>query len=314
MGLNLSHVFGVGSGEGPVTTLHNSVEVELGSSFEREVTRALDNVQLSFSASSPPTNTPTTSAIMSSPPQERRVVTGDFHDLKRLPPPDLSQHPVNQEDPLNSISDAPLLLTRTKKEEIQRQVKDARRRFDEKQRQTQREEAEQLEAERLGTVRFKAFPKRSIAFNTGYNNAVGASRSLTLEGAMNPPPSTSERRLTFSRQTSRHTSDPVQPLNIRSNFSRLHLDKDNEETDIYDILKEGSPTAAATPTPHHQSKFSGESSKGFSTPASDGSEQKKSGLRKVTGKFGRSKTESSQADLTSPVDNDILQRPDLVST
>ncbi|KAJ9603781.1 hypothetical protein H2200_011967 [Cladophialophora chaetospira] len=272
---------------------------------DEKTIRPAKSMIMSSPSSSPPEGV--NHGLIRSPRQQ--VITGDFRDLQQLSPPDLSQHPMNQELPLNSTSDAPLMITNTKREEIKKMVKDARRKFDEAERQRQREEAEQAEAERQGTVRFKSFPKRSIAFNTGYNNAVGnQASSFNFEGAMAPKSSTSQPLPPLSYQTPRHASDPVRSLNLRSNFSRLQIDEENEETDIYDILKEGSPTVASTPG---QSKRSFDSSKGTNTPASDGFDQKKSGLRKGTGKFSRTKSERSNSELTPPVDHETLHRPDL---
>jgi hypothetical protein len=278
----------------------------------------------SFAMSSPDLSRPAAIDASSSPPEsasfgpnqvlKEQVITGDIHDLKRLPPPDLSQHPMNHENPFKSISDAPLMVTTTSKDEIKQLVKEARQRFDERERQMEREEAEQEEAARQGTVRFKSFPKRGNAFNIGYNNAVGAAASLrTSEGAMTLKSATSDRNPIFSRQTprvTRVTSEPAHSFSLRSNFSRLQFDKDNDETDIYDILSEGSPTIAATP---HQANSSIDSGRTPTTPASEGFEQKKTGLRKVTGMFGKQKPEKSQSDLTPPMEIDMLHRPDLVS-
>ncbi|EXJ62604.1 hypothetical protein A1O7_03042 [Cladophialophora yegresii CBS 114405] len=274
----------------------------------------------SFAMSSPDLSLSAAFNASSSPPEgansgpdqapRDRVITGDILDLKRLPPPDISQHPVYQESPFKSTSDAPLMVTTTSKEEIKRLVKEARERSDERERQMQREEAEQEEAARQGTVRFKAFPKRGNAFNIGYNNAVGVEASLRAsEGGMILKSATLDRQPIQSRQSQRVSSEPSHSFNLRSNFSRCQIDKDNDEADIYDMLGEGSPTVASTP---HQAKSSIDSGKTPTTPASEGFEQKKTGLRKVTGMFGKHKPEKSQSELTPPMEVDMLHRPDLL--
>ncbi|ETI23549.1 hypothetical protein G647_05351 [Cladophialophora carrionii CBS 160.54] len=272
-----------------------------------------------FAMSSPDLSPPAAFNASSSPPEgadfgpnqdpKQRVITGDILDLNRLPPPDISQHPAHQESPFKSTSDAPLMVTTTSKEEIKRLVKEARQRFDDRERHLEREEAEQEEAARQGTVRFKSFPKRGNAFNIGYNNAVGAEASLrALEGGMTPKSATLDRHPIYSRKPQRVSSEPSHSFNLRSNFSRFQIDKDNDEADIYDILSESSPTTATTP---HQAKSSIDSGKTPTTPASEGFEQKKTGLRKVTGMFGKHKPEKSQSELTPPIEVDMLHRPDL---
>jgi hypothetical protein len=328
------------------------LSIVVGRPFHLDVNRALDIVQISisperdpvkrtprsamktpgsakllkpavsFAMSSPELSRPSNLSPSSSPPEDtfndkievtkQRILKGDIRDLARLPPPDLSQHPSAQLDPYISTTDAPLMVTTSKKEEIKRLVKEARRRFDEKEREMEREEAEQKEAERQGTVRFKSLPKRGNAFSATYNNS-GARvndnpskpKSVGMEAAITPGSfPASQRRPTLS-QTPRQVSEPVSTLSLRQNFSRLHVDRDNEETHIYDILKEGSPLVATT---SHQAKTSFDSNQP-TTPASEGS---KTGFRKVTGKL-KPRLEKSAADDSSPIQRDMLHRPDLVS-
>ena len=193
-------------------------------------------------------------------------------------------------------------------------VKEARRQFDEKERQMEREEAEQEEAERQGSVRFKSLLKPGNAFSEALVNSARANeksvkpKSVSLEEAVTPKSYlTSNRQHTLSLQTPRQSSEPMNAFNLRNNFSRLQIDKDRQETHIYDILKEGSPTNAAF---SQKTKTSFESGKPSTT--SEGSEQKKSSLRKVTGKF-KAKPEKSPFEDTSPTQTNDLHRPDLVS-
>ena len=270
----------------------------------------------SFLMSSPDLSRPLHPQPSSSPPEsasydqiqvpKQRVVTGEYRDLRRVPLPDLRQHPVFQADPNSSSSDAPLKVTTSKKEEIKRLVREARQQFDEKERQMERAEAEQEETERRGKRKFNSLPRQGNAFVRGSNSGANPfnSEPAIFQGAMTPSlPETFARRPT-PRASSGNT------YSIRNNLSRLQINPDNEEADIYDILNEGSPMAAMTPT---QAKVSTDSSKPAMTPVSEGFEQKKTGLRKVTGMF-KPKPEKSLSDLTSPREPDMLHRPDLVST
>lgn len=275
----------------------------------------------SFVMSSP--DSPSSSPPAASTPSQiripkQRVVTGDIRDLARLPPPDLSQHPAFQENPFTSTSDAPLMVTETKSEEIKRLVKEARRRFDDKERQMEREEAEQEAAERQGKVTFNQLPlRRGNAFAANNNRGPQAeAKSFNMAGTMASNSATagpSERKRATSHQTSRQTPDSTLTRKLRNKASRPQIEHDNEETDIYAILNDSSPPPFAKTLSHV--KLSIDSSKSVSTPFSEVSEQKKTGLRKVTGIFKQPKPEKEPSSPTtaSSSGTDLLHRPNLVS-
>jgi hypothetical protein len=243
-----------------------------------------------------------------------RVAKRDFRDLLRLPTPDLSQHPAMQPNPYTSTSDAPEMLTESKQQEIKDAVRAARRQFDAQQQELERLEAEQEEAQRVGTVRFKSMPKRGNAFAlAAYNQTATSETELTPTPATmaslttTPNSSTITSRPAQSAQRStRQFSDPVNNID----FGRIRIDRDNDEVDLRDILKESSPEYLPST---HPTKSSFESSKNSTTP--EGSEQKKSRLRKVSSRFGKPRVDSPVPDLPSPRDkeSDLLRRPDLVS-
>lgn len=268
------------------------------------------------SSNSPSSSPPETNASSQIRIPKQRVITGDIRDLARLPPPDLSQHPAFQENPFTSTSDAPLLVTETKSEEIKRLVKEARRRFDEKERQMEREEAEQEAAERQGKVTFGQLPVRGNAFAADNHRGTPVeAKPFNMAGTMasnSVAAGPSDRKRAASQQTSRQTPDPTLTRKLRNKASRPQIERDNEETDIYAILNDSSPPYAKTPS---QAKNSIDSSKSVGTPISEVSEQKKTGLRKMTGIFKQPKPEKEASSPTtaSSTGSDLLHRPNLVS-
>jgi hypothetical protein len=261
----------------------------------------------------------------------QRTVTADFNSLRRIPAPDASPHPAFRADPFSVTSDAPQMVTTTKKEEIKRLVQEARRKFDEKERLMEEEEAAREVAGRQGkTTKFESLPRRRNAFVTTEtansptsfldNNPYGSKRVITDTAISRVPPNfvsppqaqtTSQTpRASTEKKTNTHPCNTLPRLHtgtnrvrneeaLRDDFTRLRVNSTaNEETNIYDILNEGNISPPNTATPY-QRKLSFDSSKFPSTPASetfDGSLGRKSGtgIRKVTGKIKSSKTEKEK--------------------
>ncbi|EXJ72310.1 uncharacterized protein A1O5_04814 [Cladophialophora psammophila CBS 110553] len=250
--------------------------------------------------------------------KEQKVVVADFPRLRRIPAPDISQHPVLQPDPYSSTSDAPLLFTTSRKEEIKRMVKEARRRFDEKEREAERQEAEGEKAEDEARVRNKiepnTLPKPGNAFaRDNYNNggnqenpfavkAISTGHTTSPNTSPNPPEAFACRPI-----RPRQISDTANTNNVGNNQAAFQISAENVHTDIFNVFSEGSPVAG-TPT---TCKTSADSGKSTTTPLSEGLEQKRTGLRKVTDLF-KTKSEKPQSDFASPKGStDMLHRPDL---
>ncbi|OAL22569.1 hypothetical protein AYO22_07127 [Fonsecaea multimorphosa] len=245
------------------------------------------------------------------------VIKGPFSHLTRIPAPDISQHPMNQPNPFTSTSDAPHLLTTSKKEEIKRLVKEARRRFDEKEREAEREEAEREKAEHEARlqhrIKFGTLPMPGNAFIRGnYDNGKlqehpFSAKPILTEDSMSPlRPEPFACRPILSRPMPRQSSDTANTYDLSKNLSTFQIGAENVQTDIFNVSNEGSPMAG-TSTPGRTPVDSG---KLVATPLSEGFEQKKSGLRKVSGLF-KTKSEKPQPDFASPQNTDMLHRPDL---
>ncbi|OQV05813.1 hypothetical protein CLAIMM_10483 [Cladophialophora immunda] len=250
-------------------------------------------------------------------PKRHKVIERPFHHLTRIPAPDISQHPMNQPNPFSSTSDAPSLLTTSKKEEIKRMVREARRRFDEKEREAEREEAEREKAEheaRLkNRIKFDTLPKPGNAFVRGSHDngkvqdSPFSAKPIGTEDSMSPnPPEPFACRPILPRSMPRQSSDAANTYDLSRNLSTFQIGTENVQTDIFNVSNEGSPMAGAS-TPG-RTPF--DSSKPVVTPVSDGFEQKKTGLRKVTDLF-KTKSERPQPDFASPKNVDMLHRPDL---
>ncbi|EXJ83822.1 hypothetical protein A1O1_07449 [Capronia coronata CBS 617.96] len=215
------------------------------------------------------------SQASASPPataDDENIVTSSFRSLLNLPPPDLSQHPAFQPDPLNSTSDAPLMVTTSTVAEIQAWAQERRRR---------------LEAERGDGVKNAG---ASTANNGQASPAAGAMtprRGVRFASAQHP-----------SRGEAQPSPEPRASggFSLRSKFSRLRLDSDNARTSSSDDAAEDAPMTSPTAQP----KTPVDGNKQDTLPASHGNEQKRTGLRKVTGIF-KSKTDKAQPDPTSPL-------------
>ncbi|KIW76005.1 hypothetical protein Z517_10750 [Fonsecaea pedrosoi CBS 271.37] len=278
---------------------------------------------------SPPNHSTQPHAMpLSSPPQsankgrlpvqkKHTVIEAPFSHLTRIPAPDISQHPMNQPNPFTSTSDAPSLISTSKKEEIKRLVKEARRRFDEKEREAEREEVEREKAEReahlQSRIKFDAAPMPGNAFVRGnydngkiQDNPFSAKAVCAADSASPNPPEPFACRPIVPRPVPRQSSDTANTYNLSNNLSAFQLGAENVQNDIFTVSTEGSPMAG-TSTPGRATVGS---SKSVVTPLSEGLEHKKTGLRKVTDLF-KTKSEKPQPDSASPQNTDMLHRPDL---
>ncbi|OAP61176.1 hypothetical protein AYL99_03377 [Fonsecaea erecta] len=249
--------------------------------------------------------------------KDHTVVQGSFTHLTAIPAPDIRQHPMNQPNPFSSASDAPLMLTTSKKEEIKRMVKEARRRFDEKEREAEREEAEreklENEARLQHRIKFGTLPVPGNAFIRGnYDNGKLQenpfnTKAIRSEDSMSPKaPEPFACRPILPRLKPQQSSDIANTYDLSKNLSTFQIGAENVQTDIFNVSTEGSPMAGiATPR-----KTPVDSSKSVATPLSEGFELKKTGLRKVTDLF-KTKSEKPQLDFASPQHTDMLHRPDL---
>lgn len=233
--------------------------------------------------------------------RKQKAVAGDFRALTKMPPPDLSQHPAFQTDPMSSTSDAPLMVTSSTAAQIRQWRQEGR-----------------FGPERGTRVNFNTNPSmgnnhNNNPFAVDTNNPFNA-QPVHTEGAMTSqrPAEPPARRTIVHPHHVRHGLETPVNYSVRKDLSRLQTDHGNAETDIYDIGAESSQMIA-TPS---QPKTSVDSAKTASTPLSDGFEQKKTGLRKVTDLFkGKPSFEKSESDLASPRGpiHEFLRRPDLVS-
>ncbi|KIX10080.1 uncharacterized protein Z518_01161 [Rhinocladiella mackenziei CBS 650.93] len=230
--------------------------------------------------------------IRSLPQSFQKFVSGDFRSLLNMRPPDISQHPVFQPNPLSSISDAPLMITTYSTA----QIREEKRRIEF---EKERERAAHERRDRYISFSYQGF---SNAFDSASSSrgriephsGPSNTQSSLVEGAMNlcyserfsNPPATAHRII--------HQSSGSYATG--NNLTRLQTNPDNEETDIYGILAEGSPTTTSSSQPRTPVD-SGKAT--TTTPISEGSEQKMTGLRIVTDLFKpRTGVEKSQTDDT----------------
>lgn len=218
------------------------------------------------------------------------VVTGDFRSLTTLQAPDISQHPALQANPLSARSDAPLMITTSTAEEIHRWRR-------EKDRKKQ-------ESEHGNRVRFDTntvtYPASRNAFAPDNNTTKGKMEenpftAYPVEGQSSPV----YRRPIFPRAS-------AQPELLRTTISRLQIDTSDKAETTGDNIAARSPKSATSPPP----KSSSESIKPALTPISDGLEQKKSGLRRVTDIFKPKGTE--KPEVYDPCAYFDVPRADLV--
>lgn len=219
------------------------------------------------------------------------VITNDFNSLTLLPPPDISQHPAFATKPKTSTSNAPLMITTSSAAEIRKWAQEKRK----------------SEAERNTKVRFNDAPPNAGGRNafaasvnnlTSMNNPFNA-RPVQSEAAMSPYRSANPHAFTgFRSREGWQSTETVTPHTMRTHPSRLNINTENSTgTEAYEALGEGSPSGPVPP------KTPVDSVKSASTPVSDGFDQKKSSIRKVTDLF---KPKPDKAQDTSPV----LRGPD----
>lgn len=242
-----------------------------------------------------------------------RVVTGNFASLLNLPSPALNQHPTVQSDPHSSASDAPLMFTTSTADEIRAWS-------------TQKRKCEGVREVRPRTntnpyqVPGNAFSQPSINTSRSFNSAhTTPSRSAKPTGLRKNQTASplskygNASEVTLNATTPGRKSSDINGL--KSKISRAQIDRDNMETDIFDILAEGSPSDNKEAQPP-KTPTGGQS--GFKTISEF--EQRKTGLRKVSAIFKpKSASEKPTPDIFSQVeipnfDGSNWYRPDLVSS
>jgi hypothetical protein len=240
-----------------------------------------------------------------------RVITGNFASLLNLPPPTISQHPAFQPDPHSSTSDAPLMVTTSTAEEIREWAKQKRK----------------YEAERNLRPRTNTNPHH-VAGNAFAQAAVTASSSpapaLTTPDRPVKPQGIRKDQTASPRSRDNYASNVNLPdthgrkssenTGLRSKMSRLQIDRDNIDTDIFDILAEDSPSNKKAIQPP---KTPVDSHKGI--PLASEFDHRKTGLRKVSAIFKPKPTIDKNASDLSQVeppnfDGSNWYRPDLVSS
>ncbi|KAK5064666.1 hypothetical protein LTR84_000500 [Exophiala bonariae] len=237
-----------------------------------------------------------------------RVITGNFASLLNLPPPTLNQHPTTQSDPNSAKSDAPLMFTTSTADEIRAWA-------------TQKHQHEGVREirPRINTNPYQvpgnAFSQPAVNTSSSPHSAHTTPsrtskptglRKNQIASPLSKYGNASEVTLTATTP-GRKSSDTN---GLKSKMSRLQIDRDNQETDIFDILAEGSPSdiKAVPKTP------SGSQS-GFKTTSEF--EHRKTGLRKVSAIFKpKSASEKNAPDIFSQVeipnfDGSNWYRPDL---
>ena len=241
-----------------------------------------------------------------------RVITGNFASLLNLPPPVLSQHPTFQSDPHSSRSDAPLMFTTSTAEEIQAWAKPKRK--------YERDRGlYPITNTNPYQVPGNAFSQAAVATTSRVDALTTPSRPAKPTGFRKNPtasPISRDDDASNSPLPGTHGRKSSETTGLRSKMSQLQIDRDNMETDIFDILAEGSPSSndKAIQPP----KTPSSSQKGFQSTSEF--EHRKTGLRKMSAIFKpKATSDKGASDIFSQVeppnfDGSNWYRPDLVSS